>query len=99
VWISSEIETIEVRALSRARTNTLEYVARRALATGCRELILVVDRDPEETLEAFAGIDALLRDSGAQLTVVRRPTQTRVHQRAARAPGRSAGAQWSRRAA
>jgi uncharacterized protein YbjT (DUF2867 family) len=74
VWTSSEVETIDVQALSRARTNSLEYAARRALATGCRHLILVIDRDPEEAAGAFAGIDALLRQGGAQLTVVRRPT-------------------------
>jgi hypothetical protein len=72
VWRSCEFQTIDVLALSRARGESLEYAARRALATGCRQLVLVTDHDPEQVTAAFAGLDDLVRHSRAQLTVVRR---------------------------
>jgi hypothetical protein len=72
VWISREIQTIDVQSFAHAHGETFEYAARRALATGCCELVLIVDHDAGAATVAFSGLDDLVRANDARLTVVRR---------------------------
>ena len=80
MWRSREIQTIDVSQLAQPWSGGLEYTTLHALATGCRHLVVVVERDAQPVGEAVARLDDLVRRHHAELTVVRRTSShnTRV---------------------
>ncbi len=76
MWRSAEIQRVDLRGRSEHKlVDDLDRAARRAIATGCRRLVIdLSDHDDLAPLVigASGAIGELMRSSGGELTIVRR---------------------------
>ena len=76
MWSSAEIQRVDLRGRSAHKlVDDLDRAARRAIATGCRRLVIELsDHDALSSLDvgALDAVGELMRSSGGELTIVRR---------------------------
>ena len=76
VWSSAEIQRVDLRGHSEHElVDDLDRAARRAIATGCRRLVIELSDHDEPASLVVGALDAigeLMRSSAGELTIVRR---------------------------